>query len=462
MPRIILALIVFSLIAPGATHADEPDSPAVPGVGELTEPQDERTMGLDVGVGFSQIAEDSFIDTNLGFTFGLGKFSFGLLVPLRIRVIDDPPENDSAIREQDWDEASDYMRVLRFVQYGSRQDTFFARAGELSGVVLGHGTIVSGYNNVVDVNHFQWGLTGAVNLNIGGSEVLLDNLIDPDIMGLRLYVRPWQFIDPESYWTNLAFGVSLIGDIDAPQSLQLATDGTFVVDDEHNLVVAESEGTGVLGFDVELQAFTNDLVSLTPYTDVNVHLGHGTGLYIGNLANFSFTDAVALNTRLEFRVLGEGHYPTYFDDLYELERLLFRPLDPTGQRRPKLQVLDLDPPDSRLGWYGEGTLGILGMVFVTAGYEDYQGDDNSSFFARLALSNLGPVTLGAYYVNQNFDGVGEFFDLDNALLVSEVRVGVWGPLYVIGQFSRRFSAQEDGTYEPVDDWGVGVGASFSF
>ena len=462
MRRTNLTLIVFLLLSPAAAHGDDAELPATPGVGELTEPQDERTMGLDFGVGFSRIAEDSFIDTNLGFDFGLGKFSFGLLVPLRFRIIDDPPENDSVFREQDWDEASDYLRVLRFVQYGSRHDTYYVRAGELAGVTIGHGTIVSGYNNVVDVNHFQWGITGAVNLNIGGGEVLLDNLIDPDIMGLRLYVRPWQFVDPESYLTNLAFGISLVGDIDAPRDLKLASDGTFLIDDEQNLLVERSEGTGVLGVDVELQAFTNDIVSLTPYTDVNVHLGHGTGLHIGNLANFSFTDAVSLNTRLEFRVLGEGYYPTYFDGLYEIERLLFQPLDPTGQRRPKLQVMSFAPPESRVGWYGEGTLGILGMVFITAGYEDYQGDDNASFFARLALSNLGPVTLGAYYINQNFDGVGEFFNLDNAMLVTEARVGVWGPLYLIAQFSRRFSAQEDGTYEPVDDWGVGAGASFGF
>lgn len=460
MQRTVFHTLLVSILLFAAPASAQDADPAVPGVGELTEPQDATSMALDLGVGFSQIAEDSFIDTNLGFSFGIGKLELGVLVPLRFRVIDDPPEDDGVIRSQDWDEPSDYMRVLRYIQYGSRGDTFYGRAGELASVVIGHGTIVSGYNNVIDVNHFQWGLTGAVNLNFGGGEVLLDNIIDPDLMGLRLFVRPWHFIDPESYLTNLAFGISLIGDTAAPRTLAQATDGTYVVDDEQNLVVAEDEGTGVLGFDVELQAFTNEFVSLTPYTDVNVHLGHGSGLHIGNLANFSFTEAVALNTRLEFRVLGEGYYAGYFDSLYELERLLFQPLDPTGQRRPKLQVLLNEPPESRLGWYGEGTLGILGMIFITAGYEDYQGDDNSSFFARLALAGLGPVDIGAYYVNQNFDGVGEFFDLDNALLVSEARVGVYGPLYVIGQFSRRFAAQEDGTYEPVDDWGIGVGARF--
>lgn len=451
--------VLLCLVTTLAAQAQ--DTPPTPGVGDLTEP-DETSMVLDIGAGFSQVAEDSFVDLNLGFTVGWSKLLVGLLVPLRLRVIDDPPENDGAFREQDWDEPSDYMRVLRFVQWGSPRDTVYVRAGELAGTNIGHGTIVGGYNNVVDVNHFQWGINGAVNLNFGGAEVLMDNIIDPDLMGLRLYVRPWQFIDPESYLTNLAFGVSLVGDIDAPRELVLATDGTFVIDDEFNIAVQDEEGTAFLGWDVELQAFTNDFVSLTPYTDVNTHLGHGSGLHVGNLANFSFSEAVALNTKLEFRVLGEGYYATYFDDLYEFERLLFRPLDPTGQRRPKLQVLNLAPPESRLGWYGEGTLGLLSMVYFTAGYEDYQGDDNSSFFMRLSAPSLGPVAVGAYYVNQNFDGFGEFFELDNAMVVAEARVTVYDPIYVIGQFSRRFSATPDGTYEPVDDWGVGAGARFSF
>jgi hypothetical protein len=329
-------------------------------------------------------------------------------------------------------------------------------------VVLGHGTIVNGYNNVVDINHFQWGIEGAVNTRSGGVEALFDNIVSPEVMGLRAYVRPWSFVDPESYWTRLAFGMSFVGDRDAPRRLLLASDGRYVVDDEHNLVVDERDATAVLGVDVELQVYTSERISITPYSDVNFHLGAGSGFHLGTFAAFTLHELFALNTQLEFRAAGEGYVPEYFDGLYEVEKFLFRPHpdDPTGQLRPKLFIVDTVPPEAVVGTFLSGTFQILKVVLLTLAYEDYQGDNNSSFMARLMLPDVGPVTLGAYFINQNFDGADELFDLDDALLVAEARVFLTGPLYVIGQFARRFAAQPDGSYESVDDWSFGAGVAF--
>jgi hypothetical protein len=440
-----------------------------PGVGELTlEPEGVSTL-LDLGLGFSQLGADSFIDTNIAFNLNWDKLELGFLVPLRIRIIDNEPEDDSVFREEDWDEPAEYLRIIRYVQYGSRFDPYYVRAGELSGVMMGHGTIVQGYNNVIDVNHYQWGLTGAVNLNFGGFELLMDNVTDPDVIGLRSYVRPWNFDDSENIWDNMAFGLTVVSDIDAPDELAIRTDGTYdLFDGNGNLTSANTRSTTVLGLDVELQVLTTELVSITPYADINMHFGQGSGFHLGNLANFSIADVVDINTRLEFRGLGSNYLPAYFDGLYELERYLFRPVPSLGlaQRFPKLQWLDQEETDgaleARVGWYGDWTLGLLGMVFLNIAYENYQGSNNSSLMARLTLPQAGPVALGAYFINQNFDGITDVTNLDNAMFVSEARASIYGPLYVIGQYSRRFSAQEDGSYETIDDWGVGVGTRFSF
>jgi hypothetical protein len=460
----LTAILTFLPLLAGPAWGQEVESPPTPGVGDLTEPPDSLQSTVDIGIGFSKVGEDYYIDTAVGFSFGIGDFEAGLLVPLRFLIIDEPPEDADLIRSADWDETSDYMRVIRYLQYGNRHDTFYIRAGELNGVVIGHGTIVNGYNNNVDINHFQWGINTAVNMRHGGVEAMMDNLVSPEVIGMRGYLRPWEFFDPESWWTRLAFGISVVGDVDAPSSLILTETGEYVFDSEENLAVAEREGTGILGIDLELQVYTDDLVSITPYTDVNFHLGEGTGLHIGNLANFTLSELVALNTLLELRVLGAGYLPDYFDGLYEVERFLFLPVpgDFPTQRRPKLQWLGLVEPDAVIGWYGEGTLGVLSTFYLTLGYEDYEGDDNSAFFARLSLPQVGPVTVGAYYVNQSFDGIGELFDLENALFVSEARFDISSPLYGIVQYSRRFSATSSGEYEPVDDFAVGLGLSFGF
>ncbi|MBN1947404.1 MAG: hypothetical protein JW797_17165 [Bradymonadales bacterium] len=462
MRQLVLPSIVVTLVClPTALSAQGSVETTPPGVGDLTQP-DRLTTTLDAGIGFSSIGEDGFIETNLGVSLGFGKFEVGLQAPLRWRVIDDPPEDDGAIRGQDWDEPSDWLRILRFIRYGSRYETYYLRGGELVGVVMGHGTIVSGYNNVVDVNHFQWGIDGALNLYFGGLELLLDNIVSAEVMGMRVYLRPWTFFQPDSFWSRLAFGLTFAGDRDVPQRLYLTDTGHYVIDEVGNVLVARRGETGLLGIDAELQVFSNEWVSVTPYTDLNFHLGYGAGFHLGNFANFTFSEAVGLNTRLEFRALGEGYTAEYFDGLYEVEKFLFRPLDATGQRRPKLQVLDLAPPEAAVGYLAQATLGIIQRIFFTLAYEDYEGADNSSVFLRLSMPQLGPVTLGAYFLNQNFDGIGSMFDLDNALVVAEARGTVYGPLYLIANYSRRFTAKQDGTYEPEDDWGVGLGASFSF
>lgn len=223
-------VLILAVVPCSSALAQDVDVMPRPGIGELTSNSGEFESTFDAGLGFSRIAEDYFIDTAIGFSFSVSKLKMGLLLPLRFRVIDNDPQNSSAIRRQDWDEVADYMRILNFVQWGERRDPVYVRAGELVSVMLGHGTIVNGYNNVLDVNHFKWGIVGALNFNFGGVELLMDNLVGPQLMGIRTYVRPWAFIDSESYWTRLAFGVSLAGDIRAP--LQLLTDdnGNFIVD----------------------------------------------------------------------------------------------------------------------------------------------------------------------------------------------------------------------------------------
>lgn len=65
---------------------------------------------------FEKIDEDYFLTVDLYDETAIGPLRFGAWVPLRFRVKDNDPHSGSVMRKEDWDEVSDYARLLRFVE----------------------------------------------------------------------------------------------------------------------------------------------------------------------------------------------------------------------------------------------------------------------------------------------------------------------------------------------------------
>lgn len=386
-----------------------------------------------------------------------------LYAPFTVLLKDNAPESEDRFRTAEWDEPSEYLRLIRSAEYGTPYDGLYWRAGELSNVRIGHRSIVDNYINTLEVDRFQWGLHANVNTVHGGTETLIDNVTRPELIGTRLYVRPWSFIDPSSVAYRLAFGVSLFGDVRAPAALAAAPDGRYLVDDDGEFIVERRDATGVLGFDVEMTAVQTDRVSLTPYTDVNIHLGQGAGWHLGTFFGAAVTDTVVADLRAEYRLLGRNYLPTYFGPLYEIERFAYLPVDDSPTRLPRLQWLRTGQEDSvRHGWLVELGLNVADIVRVAASLADHGGDNNTSAWIYVAVTAVQRVQLAAWYANTRFQGARNLFDLDNALATVEARVMLTQWLFVTGQLNRRWQLDTDGDYQPIDDFAVGAGASFSF
>ncbi|MFU8806713.1 MAG: hypothetical protein ACNA8W_23090, partial [Bradymonadaceae bacterium] len=285
-------------------------------------------------MGFGRIEEDNFVNLDLRLTYGLpvpavGCFAgedcltrlrFGIQAPLRFRVIDREPHQDSFLRKEDWTEFSDYLRVIRFVEYGYPHEAFYGRVGELGPAVLGHGTIINNYYNVITTDHYQLGVQANVNTIYGGVETMLNNVARPTVFGLRTYVRPMSFIDKESFWTRFAVGTSLVGDVSAPTRLQRDEAGAIAVSPNFRPLVDESQWTTIAGLDFELNLVTTKRLQITPYQDFNYHFGLGGGTHTGVLTNFWPIEVLGLFSRLEYRFLGENYLPDYIGPLYEVDR----------------------------------------------------------------------------------------------------------------------------------------------
>ncbi|MBA2663184.1 MAG: hypothetical protein H0U74_12905 [Bradymonadaceae bacterium] len=426
-------------------------------------------------IGFGQIDEDFFVNLELHFTFGLPvpklgcapdeddcltRLRFGILAPLRLRVIDREPKQDSILREEDWSEFSDYLRIIRFIEYGFPHEPLYVRLGELGPAVLGHGTIVNGYYNVITTDHYQLGSQLNVNTVYGGVETLINNLAGPHVLGMRLYVRPWAFIDRESWWNRLAVGTSIVSDIDAPLDLGRDTDGSISVGAHQRPQVTRSQATTLAGLDVELNLVRTSMFSVTPYSDLNHHFGIGPGWHNGVLTQFWPTESLGLFARLEHRTLSGKYLPDYIGPLYEIDRFQF-PGWSEGLPAPKLRVAATREDGLVQGVFGSATANVFGLISAGLAYEDYQGPNNSSLRLRLSLTPTQAMQLGVFYFKGNFDSFDEIFELDKAMLVTEARVPISGPLYLKAQYSRLWRLEDDGRYTTVNDWNVGVGVSFA-
>jgi hypothetical protein len=450
------ALVVFLLLAaPGAARA------AVPADGpRAMSPPAEELGGSAFGrIGFGQLDEDFFLTIAPGALLRFDRVAIGVHVPLRFRVVDQAPEQGGVLRDEDWDEVSDFTRILRFAEYGLRGDPFHARIGELVGVTLGHGTIVDRYYNTIDVDHYQTGVEVQYDGWYGGGELLLDNVIDPNILGLRGFVRPLSFVPVDPLFQRLVVGLTYAADFQAPSRVRSDAQGAALVTGDVELSVATQVVT-LFGVDLGWEVLRHEVVDLTPYVDVNFLNDLGTGVHLGVLMNVRLPSQTYLFTRFEYRFATQRFEPSYLNSVYEIERYQLR------GGVPKLRaVLDRPAGDGRHGFFGELTLLLFERVTVTLTYEDYQGANNSSFTALLRLPWLGPVLFQAYWAKRNFGGAEEMFSLDDALLVTEARVKILDWLYVYGEYARQWHLVDvatDPRYETVNDWDVGVGASFDF
>ncbi|MBN2494395.1 MAG: hypothetical protein JXR96_07395 [Deltaproteobacteria bacterium] len=454
-------------------------------------PADEKLGSLMGDASFGQIDGDWYTTVNLGLDFDFGMIGFGVQVPLRLKIYDADPQNDEyggVLRKEDWDEWTDYLKILRYFRYGHKGELVFLQVGDLPGATLGHGTIVNRYYNNTDLDHYKMGIQLDVNTKYGGVETLANNGFIANLLGFRGYVRPWSFIDAESYANNLAVGFSVVSDYDAPYCLADASgscrsdfgdDASF--DGDGNLNVAEHKAATIIGGDIEFKVLDLSWITLTPYTDLNGIVDAGIGYHLGIMSIFHIPVInLDLQTRVEYRYFQSDYIPAYFDSYYEIQKFGYPFKDergafgPPGQEvsnRPKRRAIEeLGWQDKMLnGYYAELAFNVMGWFILGAAYDDYDGPYNSNLRMYLTVPALQIVQFGAYYYRHNFEGASDAFEFDDkSLFLVEARYQITSFLYAIGQYWRIWRLDTDvasssyGEYVPVDDWSLGVGVMYTF
>ena len=469
---LIPALFATLAMSPSSwAQGSEVADAAAAGLPESATAQDALTTHLEGGLGFGAVEEDLFFTFNFGTAFQFSKWSLGVQIPLRFRIHDEAPlcKDDCVLRTEDWDEFHDYLRILRYLQYGAPRDPFYLRVGEFNGVSMGHATVVDRYYNVVDLNHYKLGLRTTVDFGYGGVEFLVDDIAPPSIVGLRTYFRPMTVFstDPlpvgeeSDALQRIATGLFFVGDLSAPS-------GVLTADSTENPISSQKAQAVFYGWDVEWEIIATKMLEVVPYLDVVGFNGLGMGTHLGSFVNVHMPLDMHLDTRLEYRFATAHYQPSYFNSLYEIERFSFPSAE--GVFRTKFDHFEGAVGDEGL----ESRHGVLGSLdyrwgtYLAVGgtYEDYPGDGNANLTLRTALPYIFGFKFAAQYTKRNFDNLSEVFDLDGALLVASARYMVYGPGFVSANYAQQWHlvTDENGEtgYESTSAWSLGGGVELAF
>lgn len=306
------------------------------------------------GLGRTWIDGKPFYLISLTPEVSFDKIGIGLDLNLRIGT-------DGKVRATDWGRF--YAKVIRYVRYGQKRDSLYARVGVLDYAQLGHGFIAYLYNNSPSYDDRHIGLELDVNLGDWGFESMFSDISfsRAGIFGVRGYVRPLKY-------TTLSL-VPVIGDIEVG--------GTYVGDFNENagitnlafnpitktLTKTDVGSIQIFGLDVGFPILNFQQLHSTLYVDYAKIRKFGSGGALGIDFSLRGLGLVNLFSKLERRFLGNQFLPSYFNAFYELER--YTPASPI---QSKAQLLN-NTINAGNGIYGELLVDVLGFIHVRGSYQ---------------------------------------------------------------------------------------------
>ena len=430
---------------------------------DLVQPRSSPGGRAAAQIGFASIDEDFFLELCIGAVFTTGKWRIAPRLPLRFRIIDEDPETEAIIRMEDWDEVSDWARLLAYVQYGAWGEDLILRYGELNGVTLGHGSLVNRYFNTIDIDHYQGGIYFYGDLGLVGGEAVLNDVFGPDMLGGRAFVRPFDWMkDGPLPIRGLKLAATAAFDFAAPLAVDVGEDGLFPTPENEPVVLADSF-FWMAGLDLELPIVSRPHLDVVPYVDVASLEMETFGLHVGSMFNIRFNPKSSLRIRAEYRFVGEDHVPGYVSPFYEIERYAWLGGEP---KLAQLRAFDADEGlgDPHHGVHLETDLRIdnvfhWSFIFTTNGRERH-----NDLLTRFRFPHLGPVRLTLFFARLGFDDLGDLFDgffsAERTLSGISLRVS-FGDFFVRGRILHewRLRADEHGQtgYQTILNWDLSGG-----
>jgi hypothetical protein len=201
-----------------------------------------------------------------------------------------------------------YLPRIMYIRYGERGEPIYAKFGSMDDITLGTGFIMGGYSNMrflpeTRIFGLDLGIDGSLfGFPYVGIEALTGNLAKFDVIGGRIYVRPFVWLE-----------------MPIVQGIQLGV--SAVTDTQPYAYSNDPSRTGqvtVYGGDIIVPIIGGDMFPLAAFADYVVQPNDRSGFMIG----FGGKLLGLLTYGGQLRLLGPGFIPSYFDSGYDLFREL--------------------------------------------------------------------------------------------------------------------------------------------
>lgn len=472
--------------------------------GELTNLGSDKLVVADsrfgIGFGYAHLDNSSYLALSPEVDMHFGDripVALGLGVPLNVRAYANGfiDHQGLKLRAQDYNQPSDYARILRFLTIDKKEDQFYLNVSQFSAASIGHGAIVRRYSGEIDTNITRVGAELDAYGKYGGFEAFTGDVVQPQhfLAGLA-FLKPLGWITGPSHdtlgWTSI--GVSTAMDLQAPYTLCRSKSTSYPQVGDSDLtaasfgcagaayyapgepIVAETRRAQVVGVDLETKIVKTENSDIKPYLDYSRLLGisspdgagaradGGGGVTLGFLGRFNTgeTKVHAFRLVLEGRYYDGNYLPGYFDTFYEVQKFQFITGSADVAYEPKLRtIIDRDPAHKRAGFYVEGGWQYNGGLAVMAAYEDsfhVAGPDSicggcSGPSAAVGSRNLTlHIEYPAYswlqffgsFYRRSFDGAPfQTSSLgDNTLVYAAARLHVLWVMFLNGRIFRSWQA----------------------
>ncbi len=385
------------------------------------------------GVGMTWIDGEAYYLISLAPEIAFGKWGVGLDLNLHVS------STNQKIREEDFDETYDYIRIIRYIRYGSKGDELYARVGALDYAKLGHGFILYNYKNSPSFDNRKVGAEFDLDFGKWGLETVYGDFAASSVLGMRGYTRPLHFTPAKSIPVigNLEVGATFAADVRSD-----ARD-TNVVIVGTDTSAANAGGISVIGFDLGLPLFRLPVADATLYLDYAKIFNYGSGFATGIDLNFSALGVLKIFTKFERRFAQTDKFmPAYFDAFYELERYQYTP----GVFKSKAKTLE-GTRSPGPGYFGSLLVDVLGTIQAEGSYQKLDLHPNSGILHIGANtgSKIPLISASAGYDKKYITSNADVFKLDErSLLYAELGYKPYPFMIVSTLYTWTFAPEKDG------------------
>lgn len=393
------------------------------------------------------------VEPQVDLRFFDSKLGIGLGVPLRIEIFNfqDLFSKAGRIRKEDYDTVHDFGRLLKYVNYGKKEDNFYVNIGQRYATSIGHGAIMRRYAPNIDVDYPRVSAEVDLYNDYAGFEAFTNDVLAWNTIAAIAFIKPFSFFKPQNLLLKtLSVGVTGALDWNAPSSLVYdAMTGARQMTSDQRLA-ANTAGVGLVGVDAEVKVIKTENVDIKPYVDYSMLVGGDGGFTVGALGRFNFGRSTvnAFRVVLEGRYLGNRYQPSYFDTFYEIDRYQartngFNSFGIFNYLTKRQSVLE-QGLGARGGLYAELSWGIPNVIGLTVAFEGVTNSDLKNFVAHVELPWLNFLQIFGSFYKRGFKNVSEFGKLDeNTVLFAGARLRTLPFLFFNARVYKTFRVNSD-------------------